>query len=313
MTSERGWRPSVRELLHPTGPFDFAQMLRRPLSRPSSIAVTNVEDCSYTRAIRLGHRAVPFTVASRGTADAPVLELTYPDDLSAVERGQLVHRIQHMLSAQFDLTAFYTSVAHDAHWARLTTQLYGLRPIQDADLFECMMRTIIGQQLHVKVAATLVERMIALGGDRVMWKDRELPVFPSPETVASWSYEALRARAFSQRKAEYVIDFARLVAQGQLNLQALWSLPDERVAETLLPLRGIGRWTVECFLLFGMARPDILPAADIGIQNAVQKLYALSRRPTESEIRQLATKWAPLRSYATYYLWQSLIPSTLPD
>ncbi len=76
--------------------------------------------------------------------------------------------------------------------------------------------------------------------------------------------------------------------------------------ETLLPLRGIGRWTVECLLLFGMGRPDLLPAADIGLRRAVQRVYGLPERPGEEEVRRIGEAWAPWRSYATFYLWDAI-------
>jgi DNA-3-methyladenine glycosylase II len=83
--------------------------------------------------------------------------------------------------------------------------------------------------------------------------------------------------------------------------------PSQRT-EILMPLRGIGRWTVDCFLLFGLARPDVIPGQDIGIQQAIQRLYQMPQRPTADDVRHMAAQWSPWRSYATYYLWQSLIP-----
>ncbi|MCL6446113.1 MAG: DNA-3-methyladenine glycosylase, partial [Alicyclobacillus sp.] len=216
-------------------------------------------------------------------------------------------------STDLDLKQFYGQMSSDPVWKPLLRQLHGLRPIQDPDPFESMIRTIIGQQLNTKFAATLVERLINLGAEQVPWRQDALPVFPSPERIAALTYEDLRSRSFSQRKAEYVIDFARAVVDGRIDLDTLWTAPDEAVFAALTPLRGIGRWTVECFLLSGLGRPDLLPAADIGIQNAVQRLYGLADRPNESAIRQLAEPWAPWRSYATYYLWQSLIATGITN
>lgn len=295
------------EPLIPTAPFDFAQMLRRPLSRPSKVTVVDPETASYTRAVRLTRSVVPITVSSIGTVDRPLLNLTYSGELTEDERAEVRRCVSHMLSTQVNLSDFYTEMARQPEWEGLTQRLRGLRPIQDADLLESMVKVIIGQQLNVKFAATLVERLVDYGGEVVDWDGVPLPVFPSPEQVARWPYEALRALSFSQRKAEYVIDFARTVVEGRIDLDALWAMPDDQVYEILTPLRGIGRWTVECFLLFGMGRLDVMPAADIGVQNAIQKLYGMDQRPKEDEIRRLAEPWAPWRSYATYYLWQSLI------
>lgn len=295
------------EQLTPTAPFDFRKMLSRPLSRPSRLTVVDAETASYTRAIRLSARPVPVTVTDAGTIEDPRLDLTYPEDTSAEERMEIRACVGRMFSTQTPLQDFYSTLARVPEWSELSGRLYGLRPVQDADLFESMVKVIIGQQLNVQFAATLVERLVDFGDEVIEWKGHVLPVFPSASQVASWSYDDLRALSFSQRKAEYVIDFARAVTDGRCVLDHFHDLPDDEIYNQLIPLRGIGRWTVECFLLFGLGRPNVMPAADIGVQNALQKLYKMEQRPREEEVRELAEDWAPWRSYATYYLWQSLI------
>jgi DNA-3-methyladenine glycosylase II len=281
--------------------------LKRPLSRPSKVAVINPVSASYTRTLRVNARAVQITVTSAGTVEQPALNLTYPDDLTQDERSLVGKCVQRIFSTEVNVNDFYVRMSRSPEWSKLIEQLYGLRPIQDADLFESMVKIIIGQQLNVRFAATLVERLVDFSGEVVNWNGTSFLVFPSVEQVACWSYSDLRALSFSQRKAEYVIDFARAVVAGQVNLDELWDMRDDEIYDVLMPLRGIGRWTVECFLLFGMGRLDVMPAADIGIQNALQQLYGMAQRPKEEEVRQLAEPWTPWRSYATYYLWQSLI------
>ncbi|MCK9906659.1 hypothetical protein MXD63_42540, partial [Frankia sp. Cpl3] len=74
----------------------------------------------------------------------------------------------------------------------------------------------------------------------------------------------------------------------------------------LTPLRGIGRWTVECLLMFGMGRPDLLPAADIGLRNGIHLVYQLADKPDENAIRRIGESWAPWRSYVSLYLWEAV-------
>ncbi|QQE77190.1 DNA-3-methyladenine glycosylase [Alicyclobacillus sp. SO9] len=293
--------------LLPDTPFHFSEMLKRPLSRPSGVALVNAETNSYTTVLRLLGKLIPVTVWGVGSIDNTVLQAEYPDDLSEAENKQVVRQLRHIFAMDSDLAGFYSTLSHDKRWEGLLKRFRGLRPIQDSNLFESMVRIVIGQQLNVKFAATLVERLVKLNDEAVNWHDEVIPVFPGPETVASWSYDELRQQSFSQRKAEYVIDFARLVVDGKVDLDDLWSMESEQVFAKMLAIRGVGRWTVECFLLFGMGREDLIPAGDIGIQNALQKLYSLSYRPKEVEVREFAEEWSPYRSYATYYLWQSLL------
>lgn len=297
----------MMETLTPKAPFDFAKMLQRPLSRPLKVNVIDPEALSYTTALRLPTRVIPVTIVGMGTVDHPRLRLTYPDGLSDEERTTVRETVCRMFSTAIDLTDFYARLSTTEQGAALVKQNDGLRPIHDASLFESMVKVIIGQQLHVRFAAVLVDRLVELGGEAVEWNGMRLSVFPSSAQVACWSYEQLQALSFSRRKAEYVIDFARAVENGRVDLESLWRMPDDQIYEELLSLRGIGRWSVECFLLFGLGRPDVMPAADIGVQSAMQRLYGMAHRPGEAEVRRLAEAWAPWRSYATYYLWQSLI------
>lgn len=296
------------EQLKPIPPFDFEQMLRRPLSRLSSVNVIDPSEPSFTRAIRCRTRPIPVTIAGAGTVEQPLLRVTIPDDSTPDEQMQIMDIARHMFSVEVDLLDFYRTVDSDEHFTALIQNHYGLRPIQDASLFESIIKVIIGQQLNVQFAATLVERLINHGGEKIIWNDMELSVFPSPERLASWSYDELREYSFSQRKAEYVIDLARAMVDGKIDVDALWALSDDEVYERLTPLRGVGRWTVECFLLFGMGRTDVMPTADIGVLNAVKKVYAMEKRPTSDEMGVIAERFVPWRSYAAYYLWQSLIP-----
>ncbi len=295
------------ERLTPTAPYDFPQMLRRPLSRISKAVAIDPETASYSRALRLPTRIVPVTVTDAGAVDQPDLRLAYPDHLSEDEGAAVRATVRRMFSTGIRLDQFHELMSATPEWEDAMERFRGLRPILDADPFESMVKVIIGQQLNVRFAAALTERLVDLGGETVEWNGVLLPVFPSAEQVARWSYDELQRCSFSRRKAEYVVDFARSVVDGRVDLDALWRMTDGEIGERLTSLRGIGRWTVECFLLFGMGRPDVLPAADIGVQNAVRRLYGMDRRPGEDEVRRLAEPWAPWRSYATYYLWQSLI------
>ncbi|RIV25885.1 DNA-3-methyladenine glycosylase 2 family protein [Alicyclobacillaceae bacterium I2511] len=288
-------------------PYDFHLMLQRPLSRPSKLVAIDAVHASYSRVLRVGTRVIPITVTSLGTVHTPRLSLEVPNGLSEMEQSQVRADIRFMFSMEHNLNNFIQQMSEISVWVSLLHRLQGLRPIHDADLFESMVKVIIGQQLNLKFAATLVERLVYLGNETVEWKGHSLPAFPSTEKVAGLSYETLRALSFSQRKAEYVIDFAREVVEGRVDFDKLWKMTDEEVFTVLMPLRGIGQWTVECFLLFGMGRLDLMPAADIGVQNAVQKLYSLAQRPSAEAVRLLAESWKPWRSLATYYLWQSLV------
>ncbi|HVE93212.1 MAG TPA: DNA-3-methyladenine glycosylase [Actinomycetota bacterium] len=163
------------------------------------------------------------------------------------------------------------------------------------DHFTSLARAIVGQQLSAKAAETIWQRFLALhpDGRRVL-----------PADVLAIPDADMRAVGMSGAKTASVKDLAARVESGELRLDRISRLPDDKVIEALVPVRGIGRWTAEMFLLFKLGRPDVWPVDDLGIRNALKRHYGLA--PTSSEMRDVAEPWRPYRSVASWYLWRSL-------
>ena len=112
----------------------------------------------------------------------------------------------------------------------------------------------------------------------------------------------------SQRKVEYLVDLAGHFANGTVDPTGWTVLDDETVIDQLTRVRGVGRWTAEMVLIFGLLRPNVLPLDDLGLQRAVGLRYFAGRRVSARTIRRIALNWEPWRSVATWYLWRSLDP-----
>jgi DNA-3-methyladenine glycosylase II len=265
---------------------------------------------SLVRTIRVKNRVYGVSIRSEGSTLQPLLVADIAGIGSDEELMLVSGHLRRMLSLDADLDGLYDKLEQDDGLKVLADKYNGFRFILESDPFECMVKTIIGQQLNLSFAATLTRRLIETASEPfyIQGREQSYPVFPSPDQVANLKIEQLRALQFSERKAEYVIGFAQEVAQGSLIVEAaeLEKLTNEELMERLIPLRGIGRWTVECFLMFGLGRPDLLPAADIGLRNALRNLYKLDHQPTEAEVRAIGANWSPWSSYITYYLWESL-------
>ncbi|WP_244527621.1 DNA-3-methyladenine glycosylase family protein [Lihuaxuella thermophila] len=283
-------------------PYSFPKTTKRLRYFEKSMYV--YQDGMFTRTLR-GKKG-PLVVSVSESRTPSVLLVKVEGDLAEGEEEQLKATMRHMFSTEVDLTPFYRQWQEDSLMGRVVREREGMHIVLDPTVYECLIKTIVGQQLNISFAATLLKRLIQLAGEAVEFQGGTLPVFPSPEQVARLNYEDLQQLQFNRRKAEYIIDISRQVAEGKLDLDALSSLSDEQIAETLLPLRGVGRWTVECVMLFGLGRPDLLPAADIGLRNAVRRVYGLDEQPSEQEVRRIGEAWAPYRSYATFYLWDTL-------
>ncbi len=164
------------------------------------------------------------------------------------------------------------------------------------DAYGALLRAIVGQQLSVKAARTIYDRLCGLYGDRT----------PTPAELIETDPEQLRGVGLSRAKASYLRDLAEHVEDGELDLEQLPELDDDEVSAQLIAIKGLGRWTVDMFLMFHLGRPDILPVGDLGIRRAVQIAYGLEDLPDPAELIRIAQPWQPHRTLACLYLWASL-------
>ena len=128
----------------------------------------------------------------------------------------------------------------------------------------------------------------------------------SASAIAALTDQQMRGVGLSAQKLSYMRDLSTRVLDGRLNLDELETLRDDEIIERLTAVRGFGRWTAEMFLMFRLHRPDILPVGDLGIVNAVQRLYGLRERPNAKRLTAIGEAWRPYRSVACWYLWQTL-------
>ncbi|GGB65020.1 DNA-3-methyladenine glycosylase family protein [Fictibacillus barbaricus] len=297
----------MRFTLTPKPPFDFQKMMQRlTVTGKTHVLKLNKQFSEYEKIIRVEDVSCYVKVITRGTVNEPLLECHVQALNGDVSEGKAKEKIQQLFSTEVDLSPLYQQFSVHKELANVLKRFEGLKLLTDSDLFESIVKIIIGQQVNLTFAGTLTERLIQRSGEEVNVGGETFQTFPGPESVAKLTYEDLRELQFSQRKAEYIIDLARLITDGKLDFENLWTMTDEEVIETLLPIRGIGKWTIECLLIFGMGRPDVLPAADIGLRNAIKQVWELGMQPTEEEVRKLAENWRPWRTYITYYLWESL-------
>ncbi len=168
---------------------------------------------------------------------------------------------------------------------------------QRKDHLSALVSSIVSQQLSTKAAATIFKRFLALFPDQHI---------PGAAAIAALDAATLRGVGLSGQKVSYLRDLTARLEDGRLTLDDLEHLDDEGVIERLVAVRGFGRWTAEMFLMFRLHRPDVLPVGDLGIVNAVQRMYRLRQKPDPKRLLKLGEAWRPYRSVASWYLWQSL-------
>ena len=174
-------------------------------------------------------------------------------------------------------------IAPDARWRRTF------------DPVDALARAILYQQLSGKAAATIVGRVeAAIASDRLHF-----------DTLGRIDDAALRACGVSGNKALALRDLARREAAGEIpSLRRMAWLDQDAIVAALVPVRGIGRWTVEMMLMFQLGRPDVLPVDDLGIRKGAQRVDGAEAMPTPKELVSRGGRWGPYRTYASFYLWR---------
>ncbi|MCH8012452.1 MAG: DNA-3-methyladenine glycosylase 2 family protein [Candidatus Marinimicrobia bacterium] len=213
----------------------------------------------------------------------------------------VISELKNRFGLNQDIIQFYRFAKKDPHLAPLIETLIGLRMYQKSP-FEALITAITDQQLNVAFATTLKHRLITHYGLHFT-DNSELWTFPTPEKIANLPEDALRPLQYSGSKSRFIIRLAKGIMSGEYSLDHWTSLKDDELLEVLMSIYGVGKWTAEYAAMIGFNRTDLVPAADIGLQKAVQRCYHLEERPTETQVREIAENWKPWRGLVTYYLW----------
>jgi DNA-3-methyladenine glycosylase II len=169
--------------------------------------------------------------------------------------------------------------------------------------FDALVRAIVYQQLSGKAAATILSRVLERFGGN----------FPTPAALLATPEEDLRSAGLSRQKLSYLRDLAMHVESGELMLDEVALLPDEEIERQLVMVKGIGQWSAQMFLMFRLGRPDVMPAADLGIRKGVQILDSLATLPSPAAVAARAEPWVPYRSLASWYLWRLVDAKTVAE
>ncbi len=247
-------------------------------------------------------------ILCRISEQANKMKVEFPINQPSVnERERIVHYLTEWFDLETDLACFYQMANEDNILQPLIEKYKGLRLLGIPDLFEALVWAIIGQQINLTFAYTLKKRLVEHFGDSVTFEGENHWLFPTAEKIASIQVEDLRNLQFTQRKAEYIIDIAKRIANGQLTKDMLRQKRDyEDMKKSLMAIRGIGAWTADYVLMKSYQELSAFPIADVGLHNALKVQLGLERKPTIEEINHYSQHWQGWQAYATFYLWRSL-------
>lgn len=297
--------------LIPHQPFDFDQTLRFVLSPPQLQNGRQFEplldhwvDGEYRRLMMAGGEPVLYGLSSCGGPGGHTLRLRILQGRKdAATLRRLRQAVENQFKLGFDLQPFYAMAQRDAVLARLSEHFAGMRIPQTPGVFEAVICAILEQQVNLSFAHKVKKWLIETYGAHTDFEERRYSAFPQPAALARATAPELRKLQISGPKARYLTGIARAVVEGSLDLEALVGQEPAAALRVLTAQKGVGDWTAHYVGMRALGHVDSLPAADVGLQKAIQFFYRLRKQPDAARVEKLARPWKGWRSYATFYLW----------
>src|SRR5215831_11509285 len=287
------------------GPLDTAGTLAR-FRLWGEDPTNQLADGVFRRAVNVDGQWHGYRLTWTGGPDAVRLSVSVPGVKRARVVEAAVSEVRHVCGLDLDLAAFYGAALKDPVLRCLTPRLHGLRPTLSPRPFEMLVRSVCAQQVNLTFAFAVRGRLVRRFGVPVLLDGRTVYAFPEPAVLARARPAELRQMQFTTRQAEYIVGLAGQVTSGAIDLDALSGQSNEAIIETLIGVRGLGRWTAEWFLARGLGRGDVCPAGDLGVRKAFAHFYNRGRVCAESAIRRRAARWGSHQNLAVHYLLAGL-------
>jgi len=259
----------------------------------------------FHQVLRINGNLVLVNLTSMGTIQKPKLNIELKSNIPITlqVKREAEEAVKFIFNLDFDLQSFYEDIKNDQTMQQITRQLYGLKNPTTPTVFEALADSIVEQQISIKVAQIIEVKLAKKFGETLTLNGDSYYAYPTPQSMACASIEEIRNCGLSQRKAEYIREAAKLIAEGKLDLEHLKNnkTPEQIIAE-LDEIRGIGVWTAELTMLRGMQKLDALPADDFGIRRVISRYYCGGKPIKSAEAREVAMSWGKWKGLAAYYL-----------
>lgn len=290
----------------PVRPFNFGLSLAYLRTSPSAV-LEDIHEMEYTRALSIHDSDMLVRITHDGPIDQTTLhvQLTGQSITDGIAESA-TSTIKRIFTLDVDPSPFHNLCVRDPIFGGFMQRYRGLRPALIADPYEALLWAIIGQQVTVQFARKLKLALVELCGRKITHGDTDYWLVPHAEDVARLNEDLLRRLQMSRQKARTIITASEAVASGDLDLLGLMDLEHDEACDKLMRFKGVGRWTTEYVLMRGLGLPDVIPAADVGLQSIIGRMYGLGRKATEQQVRQLAESWVPWRGWAAFLWWFQL-------
>jgi len=235
------------------------------------------------------------------------------NSLTSGDRQKTEEAVRFIFNLDFDLCSFYREIKGDRVMSQVTKQLYGLKNPTTPTVFESLVDSIIEQQISIKVAIVLEEKLTKKLGERLEIDGETYFAFPTPQNLAGASVDEIQRVGLSRRKAEYIHEAAELIMARKLDLERIKNQENpEEIIRELDEVRGIGVWTAELTMLRGMQKLEALPADDLGIRRVISRYFCGGKPIKTDEAREIAKSWGKWKGLAAFYLIIAEIKDIMP-
>jgi DNA-3-methyladenine glycosylase II len=276
--------------LKPVSPFRL-DLTVWTLRRRAGNVVDRWDGTTYRRVLPLPTGPVEVAV-TQAPPEAALLHVTVAGkQIDAAVQAAVRSTLERVLGLNIDLQEFYQFATHDRRLGPLAQRFIGMKPPRFATVFEGVINAIACQQMTLTLGIRLLSSLAAACGIAIDRGDESVYAFPRPVDLAGVNPPDLRQLGFSHQKSRAMIELARLIAEGRLDLEALVALPDDEAVERLSELRGVGRWTAEYVLLRGLGRTHVFPADDVGARNNLRRWLSLANPLDYKGVRRVLSRW----------------------
>lgn len=288
--------------IEPLAPFRL-DLTTWALRRRPHNAIDRWDESTYRRVVSIEGGPVALSVTQDETREAPRVSARLGTRPIDPRSERLVLRtLNGLLGLGLDLAGFASMAASDPLLSPLADSMRGLKPPRFPTVFEALINGVACQQLSLDVGIHLLNRLTAAWGQPFSENPDGMRQFPGAEELVSAEPDDLKRLGFSYAKARTIIDAARAITAGDLDLEGLEQLDDAAAIERLIGLRGIGRWTAEYVLLRGLGRLHVFPADDVGAQNKLRRLFDIDVALDYDRVKRLVSRWHPYAGVVYFHL-----------
>ncbi len=281
---------------------DFEATLNRYRRYGSDLA-NRFEDGVFSKVIRTSKGPCLIALSqSDGRIDICLKSKDAAGDVDPSVIDTALGAAKKILGLAAPLQAFYAFASEDPVLAAAAGAHHGLRPNLQVDPFEMIVSSITAQQINLGFAFTVRGRLVAGYGEPLEFDGETHYTFPTPGKLADLNEGDLVPMQFSRQKERYILNLARAVRSGEIDLHGLKELDDASVREQLTALVGIGRWTADWFLARYLGRGHVVAAGDLAVKRSIERHYFDGERVSEEQIRDFAARWGDYTNLAVQYL-----------